>query len=761
MSKAKGKKTPRHTKAPTEPEHTVSAPEEAPAKERSESPPTSTTLLSLVELVQLAWKANLVWLNCSSQSFNSTPDISVMDCHGTPLSELQADLKFDVAYIENPTLNPVEPDAFLKRIHKQLNDDGLVILDVSESFSETGDSVWVPVSHWIELLKLQNKAVCLEYLADRSVYRIFASEQKDHPVLVEQNKPVESISVPDSLYWCFRQTGSGSGWANETRLYLCNPSRKILSLSLEMKTSSESHPDCFLGDLKLRHTGYNAAEHQWASVLLPPGGRELSVRVDGDAIKGQIVIHTEPHSRDAFLQALPFDHYQRYRMASSILEAFQPQSARILDVGGSLGFLNTFLPRYSVSQIDVAPEDTPHAFGYGGKRLPWDDEAYEAVVCIDTLEHIPPKQRQGFLHELCRVSGGLVILSCPFHEPNVEDAEAVLRDFLASHYKRTDRYLQEHVEYQLPEAGEISEVFENEGWSVTGLPNGYLPRWLLMQLLEFSLASSPEMHEGRARLHALYNQNYYENDNRFPSYRITMIATKEALTSDQRDVLSGMISSGPDQPSGDMWNIASMTASISYMRTLQEKEAIVAQRSEQNSNLLAHIKNLEQRLEQSQADHQALMNHVSNLESMLKESQQHARNLHDSLTSKEDRIQQQAQHASNLESLLKERESGMQSTNDFLKRLQTQFTGTSSQELNTDAILAGISQTEATIDAIAAHLKVGSGGALPQRLEQSLQALVELLHETIRLREQEQRKQKDGVVRVLRTSTLSPRAKQS
>ncbi|MDP8245212.1 MAG: methyltransferase domain-containing protein [Candidatus Hinthialibacter antarcticus] len=443
-----------------------------------------------------------------------------------------------------------------------------------------------------------------------------------------QTFPAASLLESNGVHAAVRNASSESLWHDGDRLYALNADAAPVRLRVEFESDEERHFDVFFGDLKLRYAGCRQTSpsrvHTWHSVSFSPGGRELSLVNGGDGIAGTWRLIAEPIAREDYTLELAFDHYQRYRFVSQILPHIAPDAKRILDVGGALGRLPLFFPDAEIEVIDCSWEDAPWARIYDGSRLPYDDASFDAVVSIDTLEHVPPQQREPFLQEVARVSRDAVLICGPFHDPDVIQAEAALRDFAETQLELNDRFLHEHAEYELPPVSLVSEELTDLGYSVMGLPNGYLPRWLAMQCAEFILGKSPESAGAKARVNKLYNANYYDFDNCTPAYRIAVIATREPLPDDAKRSLSSLISRGGSNDGG-MWNIANLAASIGQFRLVHEQESHLRQRSMQQDQLLKHIQNLEESLHRSQTRNENLHEHTENLDQLLKELHTHMR----------------------------------------------------------------------------------------------------------------------------------------
>jgi hypothetical protein len=150
--------------------------------------------------------------------------------------------------------------------------------------------------------------------------------------------------------------------------------------------------------------------------------------------------------------------------------AFMPHrgGGRLLDVGAGSEGIAPWLPAgWAVTALDSAWDDYGNARGPVGeravrvtgdaRRLPFTDAAFDVVVCLDVLEHIPPSDRPTVLAELRRVCSTRLLVACPTGAPALEVDRR-----LATHYRargvEPPGWLEEHLRHGLPEARELASA---------------------------------------------------------------------------------------------------------------------------------------------------------------------------------------------------------------------------------------------------------------------------------------------------------------
>jgi SAM-dependent methyltransferase len=129
----------------------------------------------------------------------------------------------------------------------------------------------------------------------------------------------------------------------------------------------------------------------------------------------------------------------------------------VLDVGCGPHGLATVAPAARFAGVDLlypAPV-APGMFAFRNEPgpLPFEDGAFDTVLCLDVLEHLPAVMRERFVAELARVSARRVLIACP----SIEGAfiDDMLRVMYAERGIPAPGWLNEHDEHGLPTAAEI------------------------------------------------------------------------------------------------------------------------------------------------------------------------------------------------------------------------------------------------------------------------------------------------------------------
>jgi SAM-dependent methyltransferase len=159
----------------------------------------------------------------------------------------------------------------------------------------------------------------------------------------------------------------------------------------------------------------------------------------------------------------------------------------ILDVGCGPHGLACIAPDVPFVGADVAFEGEPAPSMVAvtldhdppASELPFPDDTFDTVLCLDVLEHIPAAGRAPFLRELARVAARRVVLACP--TAAAQPLDDLLRARLGA---PQPGWLVEHGECGLPTGGElaalIEDCFATDGFAATALA---MPNELLCSMI--------------------------------------------------------------------------------------------------------------------------------------------------------------------------------------------------------------------------------------------------------------------------------------
>ncbi|MDH3591887.1 MAG: class I SAM-dependent methyltransferase [Planctomycetota bacterium] len=152
---------------------------------------------------------------------------------------------------------------------------------------------------------------------------------------------------------------------------------------------------------------------------------------------------------------------------------------RLLDLGCATKPFRPLYARYARESVGIDVPISPHARSAvdvfaDGLALPFQDAAFDAVLCTEVMEHVPEPGR--LLGEIRRVlrSGGVAFLTTPFMVPEHEAPHDFYR------YTRYGlRYLAERADLEVVELEPFAGVF---GTLLSGLAQVQLKFWSLFKL---------------------------------------------------------------------------------------------------------------------------------------------------------------------------------------------------------------------------------------------------------------------------------------
>jgi hypothetical protein len=184
------------------------------------------------------------------------------------------------------------------------------------------------------------------------------------------------------------------------------------------------------------------------------------------------------------------NHLLRYAPVLDALRALD--ATTLLEVGsGSRGIMAYKPGRLRVTACDVAFDD------YGSERalrnapvtrvqasvldLPFADAAFDVVLALDLLEHVPPADRPRAVAELRRVAGRTLIVGCPTGAPALRADERLAR-WIRLVRRPSPGWLDEHLRHGFPEPGDL--VAWADGAEVRVLANEHAWTHLVVCSLE-------------------------------------------------------------------------------------------------------------------------------------------------------------------------------------------------------------------------------------------------------------------------------------
>jgi SAM-dependent methyltransferase len=159
--------------------------------------------------------------------------------------------------------------------------------------------------------------------------------------------------------------------------------------------------------------------------------------------------------RDLIMEWLMPNVALRYFPVVALLRATRAGS--VLDVGcgdGGLGMFGWGRPFVGCDLHFYRPLPPMLAVVGAGGALPFADGAFDVVISLDTLEHVAPASRSGFIADLARVARRYLILAMPCG-PVAERVERALDGWYALRGITTPPWLEEHVALRLPRRGEV------------------------------------------------------------------------------------------------------------------------------------------------------------------------------------------------------------------------------------------------------------------------------------------------------------------
>ncbi|MEA1927272.1 MAG: hypothetical protein U9N73_03635, partial [Candidatus Auribacterota bacterium] len=157
-------------------------------------------------------------------------------------------------------------------------------------------------------------------------------------------------------------------------------------------------------------------------------------------------------------------------------------------------------------------------------------------------------------------------------------------------------FLSEHKIIGLPDLDEVLAWASDRGYQTVVIPNGYLPRWILMMALNQYLERLPESWDLIFASNRLYHNRYYRDDNSSPAYRQMILISKENKLNEEeirRKISAESVSDGRSDPHAlelikDIIGVIESEKDVLIRKLSKEKESL-SKKSEDEVNLLTAI----------------------------------------------------------------------------------------------------------------------------------------------------------------------------
>jgi Methyltransferase domain len=148
-----------------------------------------------------------------------------------------------------------------------------------------------------------------------------------------------------------------------------------------------------------------------------------------------------------------------------------PAEGELLEVGsGSLGVGEFWNRSFVGSDVSFSTRPVEHmrAVACSGAQLPFRDQAFDAVVVSDVMEHVPPGMRKEIVDEALRVSRRIVVFGYPCGQAASELDRKLYWDY-QSRKLAPPIWLQEHMLHPFPDDSLFADV--PAGWTRRVIPN--------------------------------------------------------------------------------------------------------------------------------------------------------------------------------------------------------------------------------------------------------------------------------------------------
>lgn len=247
---------------------------------------------------------------------------------------------------------------------------------------------------------------------------------------------------------------------------------------------------------------------------------------------------------------VPFDHYQRYKTLSNIVEEIKEQytltSFKILEIGANVQRnLEKFLINddiyYSDIELPQELQNNSHFFIADATNLVGiSDDEYDIVLAADVFEHIPNAKREDFIKEINRVAKYAAIICFPFLSDHNVEAEKHIDNYFMTISGEHYLWLKEHIENGLPDKEKLDGILDHLNLHYVHFEHGDIKTWELMMKNHMFTSIAQDLIKYREQMDDYYDEHLYSADVTNQNYRTFYVMYKDA---DRETIINKAINS--------------------------------------------------------------------------------------------------------------------------------------------------------------------------------------------------------------------------